>query len=158
MNMRVVMRKPGKPLLHSGKAQCGMTLIEVLIAVLVLVIGMLGMAAMQLQSIKFAESAKWRSHATFLAYDIVERIRANKSNAASYAHAAGASGPSESATAIYDKDMYEWLEQLALIKGEELSSVVIDGDTVTVTIGIKDLARTAQNAAATTFTYTTVLE
>jgi type IV pilus assembly protein PilV len=135
-----------------------MTLIEVLIAVLVLVIGMLGMAAMQLQSVKFSESAKWRSHATFLAYDIVERIRANKARAADYVHTAGSGSPSASSPSVADIDLYEWLQQLALIKGEEGSSVLINGKVVTVVISINDLARTKSDAEATTFTYTTLLD
>jgi len=151
---RLVIRHP----IQGPNRQAGMTLIEILIAVLVLVIGMLGMAAMQLQSLKFSESAKWRSHATFLAYDIVERIRANKSDAAQYVHAAGSSWPSDSASAIYDIDLYEWSEQLKLIKGDTGSSVALNGSTVTVTIAIDDLSRTASNAAATSFTYTTVLD
>ncbi len=137
------------------RRQAGMTLIEVLISVLILVIGLLGLAAMQMQSVKFNDSAKWRSQATFLAYDIVERIRANKNELSSYSHVADAEAPGGSTVAA--KDLQEWLAQLALINGAG-SSVVINDKKVTVTIKISDLARTDANAADTTFVYTTLLD
>jgi type IV pilus assembly protein PilV len=56
----------------------GMTLLEVLIAVLVLSIGMLGLAGMQTQSLRFNTSAYYRTQATSLAYDLVDRLRANR--------------------------------------------------------------------------------
>lgn len=139
------------------RQQSGMTLIEVMISVLILVIGMLGLAAMQLQSVKFNESAKWRSQATFLAYDIVERIRANKDDVAQYGIGAGASAPG--GTDVLSVDKREWLEQLAQINGEKLSTVTLSNSnkTVTVKIVISDLTRTA-NDTDTTFTYTTLLD
>lgn len=139
------------------RQQSGMTLIEVMISVLILVIGMLGLAAMQLQSVKFNESAKWRSQATFLAYDIVERIRANKDEVSQYAIVAGATAPG--GTDVLSVDKREWLDQLAQINGEKLSTVTLTNSnkTVTVKIVISDLTRTA-NDTNTTFTYTTLLD
>ncbi|MGB0664882.1 MAG: type IV pilus modification protein PilV [Pontibacterium sp.] len=57
--------------------QAGYTLIEVLIALVVISIGMLGMAGLQVSSLKQNQSAYMRSQATLLAYDIVDRMRAN---------------------------------------------------------------------------------
>ena len=56
----------------------GFTLIELLIAVLVLAIGLLGLAAMQAQGLKSNNSAEKRTEATFLAMDIIERMRATQ--------------------------------------------------------------------------------
>lgn len=55
----------------------GYTLIEVLIALVIMSIGMLGMAGLQMTSLKQNQSAYMRSQATLLAYDIVDRMRAN---------------------------------------------------------------------------------
>ena len=55
----------------------GFTLIEVLIAVLVLAVGLLGLAGLQATSLKNTQSAYNRSQATELAYDMADRIRAN---------------------------------------------------------------------------------
>jgi type IV pilus assembly protein PilV len=58
--------------------QGGFTLIEILIAVLIFSIGLLGLAAMQLTVLRSNTSAYNRSLATTLAYDIADRMRANK--------------------------------------------------------------------------------
>ncbi len=55
----------------------GFTLIEVLIAVLVLAVGLLGLAGLQVTSLGNSQSAYNRSVATQLAYDLADRMRAN---------------------------------------------------------------------------------
>jgi type IV pilus assembly protein PilV len=52
----------------------GFTLIEILIAVLVLSIGMLGLAATQIQSLQNSHASYERSMATMQARDLVERL------------------------------------------------------------------------------------
>lgn len=56
----------------------GVSLIEVLIAMLVLAIGLLGLAALQAQGLKFNNDAYFRSQATILAQDIMDRMRVNR--------------------------------------------------------------------------------
>ena len=55
----------------------GSTLIEVLVAIVVLGIGIMGFSAMQLQSAAVVNDAYYRTQAVAIAQDIVERIRAN---------------------------------------------------------------------------------
>ncbi len=62
----------------------GFSLIEVLVALLVLAIGLLGLAALQAQGLRFNHDAYVRTQATHIAYDIVDRMRANSANAAAY--------------------------------------------------------------------------
>jgi len=64
--------------------EAGFSLIEVLVAMLVLAIGLLGLAALQTQGVRFNHDAYVRSHATALAYDIVDKMRVNRANAADY--------------------------------------------------------------------------
>jgi len=78
--------------IKNNKNQHGFTMIEVLIAAVVLGIGLLGLAALQAQSLQFNFSAYQRSQATILAYDIVDRIRANQSSIASYDQGLGMPG------------------------------------------------------------------
>ncbi len=59
------------------RTQSGMTLLEVLIALLVLSVGLLGMAGLQLTGMKMTNDSYYRSQATWLAYDIYDRMRAN---------------------------------------------------------------------------------
>lgn len=59
-----------------SKHQRGVGLIEVLITVLVLAVGLLGISALQLTSLKNNQSAMQRSLAVVHSYTIVEAIRA----------------------------------------------------------------------------------
>ena len=56
----------------------GFTLLEVLIAVVVLAIGLLGLAKLQTFGLHANHDANLRTQATLLAYDITDRIRANR--------------------------------------------------------------------------------
>ncbi len=60
------------------QAQAGFTLIEVLVATLVLTVGILGVAAMQMVSFQTNQGAYMRSQAVYLAQDILDRMRANQ--------------------------------------------------------------------------------
>lgn len=64
-------------MIHSKPDIRGFSLIEVLVAVFVLAIGLLGLAGLQAKSLQFNYSAYQRSQATILAYDIIDRMRAN---------------------------------------------------------------------------------
>jgi type IV pilus assembly protein PilV len=62
---------------RTDAAQRGFTLIEVLVAVLVLAIGLVGIAGLQVFALKANQSAYMRSQATALAYSLGERMRSN---------------------------------------------------------------------------------
>lgn len=62
----------------------GFTLLEVLIAMLVLSFGLLGLAALQAYSVKANQSANFRSQATALANMMLDNIRANRANLGQY--------------------------------------------------------------------------
>ncbi len=64
------------------KSNKGFTLIEVLIAVLVLSIGLLGLASLQANALRSNFGAYARSQAVILANDMADRIRANPTAAA----------------------------------------------------------------------------
>lgn len=66
------------------KTNTGFTLIEVLIAVVILAGGLLGLAVLQAASLKNNQSAYNRSQATQLAYDMADRVRANVAGAGTY--------------------------------------------------------------------------
>lgn len=59
-------------------SQRGFNLIEVLIALVVLTLGLLGIAALQLTTIRNTQGSYYRSQATAIANDLVERIHAKR--------------------------------------------------------------------------------
>ena len=70
----------------------GFTLVEALVALIVLSIGMLGIAALQVEGLRSGRSALLRSQAIVLAADMADRIRANPTAQASYVKAADDTG------------------------------------------------------------------
>ena len=68
----------------------GFSLVEVLIALVIMSVGMLGIAGLYVQSMQAGRHSMLRHHAVTLTGDIADRIRANPTAGAAYAAAAGA--------------------------------------------------------------------
>jgi type IV pilus assembly protein PilV len=90
---------------HRG--QRGMTLIETLVALLVLSIGLLGVAALQMASLQNNRGAHMRSQASVLAYAIADRMRANRTVALAGGYNV-AFGATPSGGTITDLDLEDW--------------------------------------------------
>lgn len=93
----------------------GFTLVEVLIALVVLSIGMLGIAALYLDSLRASRAALSRTQAVTIAGDIGERIRANREPANAY-HCAGVCDIDNppGLNAVADEDIVAWLDAMAI--------------------------------------------
>ena len=104
---------------HSG--QSGFTLLEVLVSVFVLSIGLLGLASLQVTSLRNDQSAFMRTQATILAYDLADRMRANSNAVASGsynpANAAITTGCSTTSGCTNEEmaqtDLQEWLNGIS---------------------------------------------
>lgn len=104
--------------------QSGVALIEVLIAVLVLAIGLLGFVGLQTQAIKMNYDSLQRARASMLAEDLFDRMRGNRNEALTttkYIHDVGDAAPTpdvDCATAtctgaeLADWDLNVWLTRL----------------------------------------------
>lgn len=71
------------------KKSKGFSLVEVLIALVIMSVGMLGIAGLYVQSLQAGRTSMLRHHAVTLAGDIADRIRANPTAGAAYAAATG---------------------------------------------------------------------
>ena len=69
----------------SKSRQRGVSMIEVLVSIIVLSIGLLGMAALMATSLRNNQSATFRTEATNLAYNYIDMMRANKALTPLYA-------------------------------------------------------------------------
>ncbi len=67
------------------RKQSGFTLIETLVAMVVLAVGMLGVAALYIEGLRSGQASVSRTTAVNLAADMADRIRANPTVPASYA-------------------------------------------------------------------------
>lgn len=66
------------------RGSAGFSLIEVMIAVLVLGVGLLGFALMQTMNVRFAQSANQRTQVTNLSYELFDQMRVNRVRALDY--------------------------------------------------------------------------
>ena len=63
----------------------GFTLIEILVAMLIMAIGVLGVAALQFKGLQYNQDAYFRTQINYLVFDLADRMRINQANAAEYA-------------------------------------------------------------------------
>jgi type IV pilus assembly protein PilV len=127
-----------------GKKQPGFGLLEVLITVVILAIGLLGLAGLQATSLNFNQNAYYRSQATILSYDMVDRIRANRPTAANYLTTfmtpdAAAVKPAClaagcSAATMAENDLAEWDGALEAILPAGTGSITLAGGTYLLTV------------------------
>ena len=97
----------------SAKQQRGVGLIEVMIAVVILGIGMLGVAAMQATALRNTQSSLQRSQAVIQTYAILDAMRSNRSQAdgGEYAIARTCSATATGATLAIN-DLSAWTNAL----------------------------------------------
>ncbi len=74
------------------KAQSGFTLVEAMVSLVVLSVGMIGIAALYAQGLGAGRTAQYRTQAVNLVADMADRIRANRRALAAYAGAAANNG------------------------------------------------------------------
>ena len=98
--------KPMRP------SSAGYVMLEVLVTIVILVFGLLGLAGFQIRTTVAEQEAYQRVQALLLAQDMVERIYANRANAATYVqNDIGSSGTKRTDCASLsgkDQDVCEW--------------------------------------------------
>ncbi|WP_168356279.1 type IV pilus modification protein PilV [Lysobacter enzymogenes] len=76
-----------------ASSMAGLSLIEVLVSLLLLGLGLLGLALLQTTNLRLAQSSNSRTAATNLAYELMDNIRANRMLAANYSGTITAKAP-----------------------------------------------------------------
>lgn len=146
-----------RPELLAPKASQGFTLLEVLVALVVLSIGLLGLAGLQATSLRNNTSAYQRSIATMQAYDIADRMRANMPAVRNGAYVFAGIPPGVvscspcTSAQIATIDAQEWNGANAALLPAGTGSVAQGGNVFMITITWSD-DRNTQNPQATTFT------
>lgn len=119
----------------------GATMIEVLIAFLLLSFGILGLSGMQINALKNNQSALQRSQASMLAYSLMDAMRANREasmngdynlgsiDTAGGTHETICSAPT--GTTLANHDHVRWFEDVKSALGDAATTcaaIVCDGD------------------------------
>jgi type IV pilus assembly protein PilV len=94
-----------------GQTQRGVALLEVLIAFFVLSIGLLGLAGMQMKALQFNQASFQRSQAMISAYDMLDRMRLNKSEATGNSYNMSW-GNTSSGSGVVGDDLSQWLDTI----------------------------------------------
>ena len=105
------------------KRDDGFTLIEIVVAVLILAVGILGAAGMQSVGVRESQNSYFRSQANLLAIDMADKMRANRQEAvrgnnSAYLNNAPASpscnyGMSDcDTTSVAELDLYGWKQAI----------------------------------------------
>lgn len=110
----------------------GLSLLEIMISVLVLSIGILGMATLQLQALKSNQSALTRTEATQYAYMINDMMRANRSAALNGQYNIDL-GETVSGSSMAVLDLQHWKRVVAELPGGD-GAVSVSAGRATITI------------------------
>jgi type IV pilus assembly protein PilV len=121
-----------------GRKARGFSLVEALVALLVLSIGLLGIAALYVESLGASRTAQFRTQAINLAADMADRIRVNRGATVAYAGAAADNGcdgnagaPAECTPAqMAAHDLFRWRQTLARLLPNGNGAVQVDAATV----------------------------
>ena len=128
------------------RAVAGFSLIEVLIALLVLAFGLLGLAFLQTLNIRYTQSANHRTAAVNLSHQVLDMMRTNRVVARQYATltfnsfpaSANKDGCARAATIDYKANMDLWRCEVSTGLPGGQGQVTFNGDQVTVTLSWSD--------------------
>ncbi len=132
------------------KRQSGSSLLEVLIAVLILAVGMLGMAALQAVTLKNSNSSAARSQAVMQSYSLLDRLRLNRElamnggfNVTGWTCVAAAAAPGDPADDTDYSVFNGWLDNVqGVLGGSACGRVQCGADACTVGVRWDDTRAT----------------
>ena len=109
-------------------------MVEVLITMLVMTVGLLGFASMQIYSLKDNQSALFRSQAVILSYDMLDLMRTNRmaANAGDYDILLNVNPPTGDAMA--EQNLRSWRNALTNRLPVGKGSIQRNGNLLTVTV------------------------
>lgn len=106
-----------------SRRTAGMSMIEVMVAVLVLAVGLLGIAAMQAYALRGGQGSLERSNAVVQSYSITEAMRANRANAAMYNTGTMLCAIPTAAGTLAQNDLHTWITAIKRTVGSGVADV-----------------------------------
>lgn len=143
--------KPKSNASHARR-QSGLSLIEVLIAVLILGVGMLGIAALQAVALKNNQSSMARSQAVFQTYGMLDAMRANLDVARNNGYNLAKTCTAFTGTTLVTRDQAMWINALHQSiggSGTTCGAINCANRVCTITVTWNDERGTGGDAAQT---------
>lgn len=122
------------------KRQHGFSLLEALIALVIVSVGLLGVAGIIANSLRVNQGAQIRSQASWLAHGIIDSMRANRATAGDYALADCGDAPG--AGTIAGDDIDQWCAALAAALPAGTGSIDVSASVVMVVVQWDDTRAT----------------
>jgi len=118
------------------KKQGGASMLELLVSLLIFSFGMLGLAGLQVRSLSMSQSSLYRSQATALTDDILDRMRADRDGALinQWNTTLADASSSIATTPLAKSDMKDWKATVEALLPDGKASVTMASGTVTVTL------------------------
>lgn len=133
------------------RGERGFTLIEVLIAVLVLSVGLLGLAALQATALRNNQSSLQRSAGVVYTYSIIESMHANVDAARAGTYNMGRICTVPAGGTLIQNDQRQWMRMLQQNLGADAcGAIACASDLCKVTVEWND-SRAKEGDAAQTF-------
>ena len=118
--------------------QCGFSMIEVLVTLVILAFGILGLAGMQTLGLKNSQSSMHRTQASLVAYDIIDRMRSNCSAALGGAYNIALTAASPTATTtMAERDLSQWRASVATALASGTGAVAVNAATYIATVTVQ---------------------
>lgn len=138
--------RSARSLTRAAARSDGMTLIEVLVTLVIISVGLLGVAALQLTTVRNNHDSFVRTQAATLASDMLDRMRANRSGAERYVIAINAAEDEGTPEGV---DIDRWRDTLAEQLPNGVGAIGYDAVTriVTITIQWRERAEAAEDRA-----------
>ena len=111
-------------------------MLELLVSLLIFSFGMLGLAGLQIRSLSMSQSSLYRSQATALADDILDRMRADRANAlaGNWNTALTTAASSVTGSALYQTDLKDWKATVESLLPAGQAYVGVNANVVTITL------------------------
>ena len=143
-------------------SESGFTLIEMLVTMVILSIGLLGLAGLQANSLKNNHNAYLQSQAALMAYDMANRMRANLEGVSDNEYNNISGIPADpgcittgcSAEQLADYDAREWNTALAELLPSGAGTVVGNSSTFVITVRWDELRNGATGLGCNSATST----
>lgn len=122
--------KAGLPNGHSG-----ISLIEVLVALTIFALALLGIAQTQWRALQETQLAEWRSHSALEAMNLLECLRASRTAALAGAYDLAIDAATPMGNAMADQERNRWRDRLAEQMGSRGAIVMGAEGRVKITVG-----------------------